>query len=110
MKRLKEIEDELKKLQGDDLTDEQLLKKYELEKEKCEILSDQLRRKDKKDMTEEDVDKIHEYEDEIERLEYEILMLKRKLGLLSPEEEERLKLLETKRKMNDISEINKEPS
>lgn len=46
---------------------------------------------------------INDKEDHIEKLEYDILMLKKKLGTLSLEEEERLKLLETKFKMNDLS-------
>ena len=40
-------------------------------------------------------------EDEIEKLDYEILMLKKKMGMLTPEEEQRLKDLETKFKMDN---------
>jgi len=37
-------------------------------------------------MTDQDIEKIDEYDEEIERLEYEILLLKKKLGLLTDEE------------------------
>jgi hypothetical protein len=37
-------------------------------------------------MTDENIKQINEYEDEIDRLEYEILLLKQKLGLLNEDE------------------------
>jgi len=52
-----------------------------------------------------DADEIVEQEDMIDRLDYEILLLKRKLGLLGEEEALRLKELETKFKMDEESKI-----
>lgn len=70
----------------DNLTDHEMLDKLMLEQEKCQIHCNKLRRIDKDDMTDENIKQINDYEDEIERLEYEILLLKQKLGMLSPDE------------------------
>lgn len=48
---------------------------------------------------------MNDQKDQIEKLDYDILMLKKKLGLLTPEEEERLKELEAKLGMDKFSEI-----
>ena len=47
-------------------------------------------------------------EEDIEKLEYDELIQKKKMGHLSEEEEERLKLLESKQKMNELSQISSE--
>lgn len=47
-------------------------------------------------------------EERIDELTWEILKLKQKLGLLTAEEEELLKQMEAKRKMDDLSVIQKD--
>ena len=70
----------------DNMTDMDRLNMLILEKEKCEILCAKLRRIPKNEMTDHDIELIHKFEDEIDRLEYEILLMKQKLGLLTEDE------------------------
>ena len=59
-------------------------------------------------MVDNDYKQMTELEDDIDRLTYEILQLKKKMGLLTEEEEQMLKQLETKFKMNEMSIIGKQ--
>ena len=106
--RLVQIEKDMaliKEKGEDNMTDMDRLNMLILEKEKCEILCAKLRRIPKDEMTDHDIELIHKFEDEIDRLEYEILLMKQKLGLLTEEEAQKLRELETKFKMNEMSMI-----
>jgi hypothetical protein len=49
--------------------------------------------------------RIKELEEHMDKLEYESLLLKKKLGILTAEEEDRMRELEARFKMNDLSRI-----
>ena len=56
-------------------------------------------------LSEADLARLKELEENIDRLEYESLLLRKKLGLLTDEEEDRMRELEARFKMNDLSRI-----
>lgn len=85
------------------LENKDLLKINLYEQEKVSILLDQLNRK--KNKTEEDYLQIKEMQYELRRLKLEELRLKRKMGILTKEEEELLNQIEREEDMIEIEEL-----
>jgi hypothetical protein len=56
-------------------------------------------------LSEADLTRLKELEENIDRLEYESLLLRKKLGLMTDDEEDRMRELEARFKMNDLSRI-----
>lgn len=89
---------------GEDISDEDKLKLLHLQRELLKLELEQLKRKNPP-LSEADLARLKELEENIDRLEYESLLLRKKLGLLTDVEEDRMRELEARFKMNDLSRI-----